>query len=100
MRKHRPTKHDLEHVPWAPPPEPPRYVSQMFYGRVVVAHYHDDVIREIGKRLRPHLEEIARDMDLRAKPIFRVEWVLDSDGRVSTDAVMDPATGEWARPGR
>lgn len=97
MRKHRPSRADLEAVPWSPPQQM-RYVSEMFYGLISIGHYDDGIIREVGKRLAPVLETLREELGLRGKFTLRTEWIHAKDGTMLVDARMDPATGEWERP--
>lgn len=96
MRKYRPTKHDLENVPWAPPRKDdiPRFVTELYYGRVTVSHHDREVVAEIGAVMRDYVKKLG----FRTPPRIDTLWIHHKDGREFLDAVMDKATGEWRRP--
>jgi hypothetical protein len=61
----------------------PRFVTQIYYGKITITHFDQETIAKISTIMRNALNREG------LKATCRTEWVLHSDGTESTDAVWN-----------
>lgn len=70
----------------------PRFVMEMYYGKLVITHFDKDSIERIGKAVQSLLTTSPLGGSLATR------WILSEDGKEYVDAVLDKTTGKWRKP--